>query len=92
MLIFSRHRREETFNIVPERFATTGSVHHPKTIERITDVTNENSWFEVIASVVEDPQVSTRQISANLYISKTSVNRILNLQNFTHGPLHLNKS
>lgn len=81
-----RHPREETFRNLLDRFLNTGSVEYPKR-ERKRTVSNEENEFSVLVSVTEDPYTSTRQLSRDIAISRTSVRRILNKHKF--HPYHM---
>ncbi|KAL3273265.1 hypothetical protein HHI36_014719 [Cryptolaemus montrouzieri] len=82
----SRHPRKEAFERLKERFERTGQVGYEKN-ERAKRVLNKENSMQVALSVVENPHVSTRDVSRDLGISQTSVSRILRKEKF--HPFHV---
>lgn len=81
-----RHPREESFRNLLDRFLTTGSINYPKH-ERFRSVVTEENEFSIIATVVEHPHVSTRELSREMEFARSSVRRILKKNKF--HPFHV---
>lgn len=81
-----RHPREEIFTKLLDRFLNSGSVAYRK-CERSKNILNEENEFRVMVAVVENPHASTRQLSRDLEISRSSVRRILKKHKF--HPFHV---
>lgn len=72
-----RHPREESFNNLLDRFTETGSVGYSQKQERLKSVLNEDTEFNILTAIIENPHVSTRQLEKNFDLSRTSVRRII---------------
>lgn len=81
-----RHPREESFRILLERFERTGNVSYEKQ-ERAKPVTHEENEVMIMTAIVENPHTSSRQLSTNLDISRTSIQRIIKKHKF--HPYHI---
>jgi predicted transcriptional regulator len=81
-----RQPQSSTLKKLLDRFILTGSVAYPKKVFRPahTIITNDEAQFNVIATVIENQQVSQRQIACSLEISQSSVQRVLKKHRF-HG-------
>lgn len=79
-----RKPRKEAFQNLLERFEETGNVEFTKRKVIDKPVNNENNQLTVLLSVQENPHVSTREISQQTDITRTSIKRILKLQKY-HG-------
>lgn len=81
------HPRKEVFERLLNRFRATGNVAYEKvTITKsITD--NEDNKMEVLQSVIENPNTSTRVIANEVDISHSSVWRIL--KKHKYHPFHM---
>lgn len=81
-----RHPNAAAFANLKERFERTGCVGYEKK-ERTRSVTHEENQVLVAAAVVQDPHLSSREMSRELEISQTSVSRILRKNKF--HPYHV---
>lgn len=79
-----RHPRQEAFVRVAERFINSGSVCYPKQTRTMAD---EESEFQVVASLLENPKVSTRELSANLDLNRSTIRRFIKKNKF--HPYHI---
>jgi len=70
-----------TVHRVVNQFLNDRSVH-PKKRKRKNTVTNSNNEVMVLATIAQDPQISSRTISRTSGISQRSVLRILNQHKF----------
>lgn len=82
----SRKPRPPAFEKLKERFERTGKIGYDKEV-RTKTVTNEENEFVVVATVVDRPHISQREISRELNISQASVGRILRKHKF--HPYHV---
>lgn len=82
-----RHPREETFKKLLERFNATGSVCYTQNQNRRKSVITPDNEFNILAALVENPHVSTRQLEKDFEISRTSVRRIISKYKF--HPYHI---
>lgn len=84
-----RHPDNRMLQILKERFDRTGSVGYEKRT-RTKSVLNEENTLAVTLSVVENPEISVRQISRALDISKSSVGQCIKQNKFHpyHPQLH----
>lgn len=73
------HRR--VFVRLAQRLLITGSIHRP-TMNRRNRQNNEETIVNVLASIELNPQISTREISRDLGIPRSSVHRILQTQRY----------
>lgn len=71
----NRRRSRASFYRVVQHFTTHGSVQAEK--KRRRTVTDANNEIAILAAVVHDPHVSTRQLSRDSGMSQTSVCKIL---------------
>lgn len=74
------------FQALKTRFERTGNVNHEK-FERVCPVTNEENTFQIALHLVENPHVSTRDLSRELGFSQTSVSRMIRASKF--HPYHM---
>lgn len=81
-----KHPREESFRSLLVRFTNTGNVNYVKH-NRTKSVTTEENEFRVLLSVTENPHVSTRELSDDLSIERTSIRRLLKNNKF--HPFHV---
>ena len=81
-----RHPGIRSFYRVVHQFSEEGSVQ-PKKRQRRRTVTGEENEITVLASIANTPQVSSRALSHDLGISRTSVLRILKRHKF--HPYHI---
>lgn len=64
----------------------TGSVERTRR-ERHRPVLNQENQLAVLTTIIENPQISSRQVSSQLNISQTSVRRVITKEN--HHPYHI---
>lgn len=85
----NRHPDDRVLKKLKERFEHTGSVEYKKET-RTKSVLNEENQLAITMSVVETPEISVRQISKNLEISKSSVGKCLKRNKYHpyHAQLH----
>lgn len=76
-----RYPRADCFEKVKERFERTANANYEKT-RRTHESTNEDTQFRIVASVVENPNTSVRQISKEIAIPKSTVNKVLKKNEF----------
>lgn len=81
-----RHPQVKCFTTLKDRFERTGSIHYEKK-SRAKPILNEENQLDVSLAVVENPDLSVREISRNLNISKTSVSK--SLKNNKFHPYHM---
>lgn len=81
-----RHPDNRSFQRLKNGFENSGNVMFEKR-QRGKTVDNEENAFSVMLRVIEDPHVSTRILSRELDISKSSVSRII--QNHKFHPYHI---
>lgn len=81
-----RHPQKDTFENLKNRFDRTGTVKYEKHSRDATAVTVDNE-YKVMISIVEDPNVSTRQLSNQLDISNTTIRRIIKKNKY--HPYHI---
>lgn len=81
-----RHPQVKCFEILKERFERTGHIEYEKRGKAKTILTNENQ-LAISLAVVENPELSVREISRDLEISKSSVSRSLKSNKF--HPYHM---
>lgn len=76
-----RHPCSRAFENLKSRFIATGSVNYsgPTRIPRVLTEENENN---ILTAIVEDPHISSRQLSKTYDVSWTSVKRILKKNHF----------
>lgn len=86
------HPDKRAFEELLQTFCETGSVSYKKQTKEKCVVNNEDNEFLVLGSVVENPNVSSREISRQTGISQTSVCRILKKHKYHpyHIQLHQN--
>ncbi|KAL1488669.1 hypothetical protein ABEB36_014469 [Hypothenemus hampei] len=71
------HPNKAVFERLLRQFKDTGSVNYKKPLKQKSVTGNEENEFEVVGSVVDNPNISQREISHNTNISLTSICRIL---------------
>lgn len=76
-----------SFEKLKERFENSGNVAYPLKKMFNRPVMNEENEFLVLASIQENPHLSTRQLSRETAISKSSVNRII--RKHRYHPYHI---
>lgn len=81
------HFSRRVFRRLSRRLRETGNVHSMTAPTRQRPSRNEDNIINVLALIEADPQLSTRQVSLQLGLSKTSIHRILK-DNRLH-PYHL---
>lgn len=81
------HPRKEVFERLLARFRETGSVGYKKRDIRKPVTRDENTELEVLQSIIENPNTSTRIMARELEISRTSVRRII--KNHHYHPYHI---
>ena len=86
-----RHPDARSFQRLMDRFDRTGTVKYEKH-ERAKPVTNEENEFNVIATVVEDPQRSTADLSNLLDIGQTSIKNNPKKRKFHPYHMQLNQA
>lgn len=72
-----RHFSKKVFKRLARNLRETGRVHPTPIPTRLRSIRNEDNVINVLACIEINPHLSTRQISAELGVSKTSVHRIL---------------
>lgn len=82
-----RHPQKEVFERLLNRFHATGNVAYEKVNKNKTVIGDNVNELDVLLSVTENPNISTRKISVELEISQTSVCRILKTNHF--HPYHI---
>lgn len=84
-----RHPKEACFKLLIDRFSETGSVSYRKHTRPPVVLTEENEEI-IMTAVVENPHISTRELSRNHEISRTTIRRILKKNKFHpyHFQLH----
>lgn len=84
-----RHPNSRSLKNLKERFERTGNVTYEKK-SRIKRVLNEENQLAITLSVVENPTVSVREISRNLDIDKSSINKCIKINKLHpyHVQLH----
>lgn len=70
-----------TIHRLQERFKSTGSIHDRPRSGR-PSVINYSNRLKVLLSVIEQPKNSTRRLSKELEISRTTIQRILHKEHF----------
>ncbi|KAG5899368.1 hypothetical protein JTB14_036857 [Gonioctena quinquepunctata] len=85
----ARHPKVKSFEILKERFERTGHIEYEKKSRAETILTDEIQLATSLA-VVENHELSVREISRDLEISKSSVTRSLKCNKFHphHVQLH----
>lgn len=81
-----RFLRTDCFENVKERFERTANANYEKTT-RIHEPSNENGQITILASVVENPNISVRQVSDEIGVSKSLVSKLLKKNKF--HPYHV---
>lgn len=76
------HPKPAVFERLLNQFEESGSVNYKKPITRKFVTEDEESVFNVIGSVIENPNISQSQISGNTNISQASISRILKKHRF----------
>lgn len=78
---YRRHYGKEVFKRKARRLRETGSFHRP-CFKRCSRGINEDNSINVLALIQQNPHISSRQISIELNIPKTTVLRILKHHRF----------
>lgn len=76
-----RYPRTDCFENVKERFERTANANYEKNT-RLHESTNEDRQFTIVASVIENPNTSVRQISDETGIPKSTINKVLKKNKF----------
>lgn len=76
-----RKSQVKCFEKLKERFELTANANYKKNT-RQGKINGEAMQFDIVTAVVENPNISTRQVSAVLDISQTSVVKILHKHKF----------
>lgn len=82
-----RHPRERAFRSLLDRFINSGSVSYNKRNVPGLVVNDQENEFAVMTAIVEDPNQSTRRLSRELGISRSSVICIIKKNNY--HPYHV---